>query len=122
MRVIESPTMEKKEQLQMSIQSAMEYINAYKRNPDDDRLKKCLCKVIDTMPDIAYLDEDVLECHGIDSDLSQWVELDEQEAMENKEQLKSHINGKSVFDTHDLSFESSGSLMRVMFGESFDLI
>ena len=122
MRVIESPTMKKKEQLQMSIQAAMEMINSYKRNPDDERLKQCLCQVIDDMPNVAYLDEDALACNGIDAPFSEWVELDEQDVQENRKRLKDYINGIDEFDSHLLSFESSGSLMYALFGEAFDII
>lgn len=120
MKIITIPTHQQKEQLNISIQSAKEYINAYKQHPDTELLKKKLCEVIDVSPNIAYLDPDLLSCYDIEVDDSEWVELDEYEMEMNNSSLKEVVNDIDEFQSHQLSFMSSGSILRTIFGDAYD--
>lgn len=120
MKIITNPTPQQEEQLNISIQSAQEYINAYKQQPDTELLKKKLCEVIDGCPNIAYLDPDVLSFYGIEVDDCKWVELDEGEMKMNNSNLKEIVNDIDEFQSHQLSFMSSGSILRTIFGDAYD--
>lgn len=120
MKIITIPTPQQEEQLKISIQSAKEYINAYKQQHDTELLKKKLCEVIDGRPNIAYIDPDVLSCYDIDVDDSEWVELDEDEMEMNNSNLKEVVNDIDEFHSYKLSFMSSGSILRTIFGDAYD--
>ena len=120
MKVISTLTNEQEEQLNMSIQTAQEYVNAFKQQPDTAKLKKCLCKVIDEMPNISYLDPDVLSCYDIDSEDSQWVVANEEEDQYNRTQLKRIVNEIEEFKPCQLSLGGSGSILRTIFGDAYD--
>lgn len=120
MKIITIPTPQQVEQLNISIQSAMEYINAYKQQPDTELLKKRLCEVIDGSPNIAYLDPDLLSCYDIEVEDSEWVELDEDEMEMNSSNLKEVVNDIDEFQSYELSFMSSGSILRTIFGDAYD--
>ena len=120
MKIIDSLTKQQEEQLNVSIQSAIEFINAYKQAPDTQRLKDCLCKVVDGMPNVAYLEPDVLSCYDIEADESNWVECTEEEQKYSNESLKKIINDIEKFEPYQLSTMSSGSILRTIFGDAFD--
>ena len=122
MKIITTPTPQQEEQLNTSIQSAKEYINAYKQQPDTELLKKKLCEVIDECPNVAYLDPDALSCYGIDVEDSQWVELNKDEMEENNRNLKDIVNEIDKFESFQLSFMSSGSILRTIFGDAYEEI
>jgi len=120
MKTISFPTRNQVIQLSSCIKSAEEFINAYKQSPDEKLLKERLCQVIDKRPNIAYLDPDVLSCYDIEVNDSSWVECDEEEEQYDREQLKGIVNGLEGFEPHHLSFGSSGSILRTIFGDAYD--
>ena len=120
--IIVTPTELQKEQLNNSIQAAMEAIENYKETQDGFHLKESLCKIVDEMPNLSYLDPDVLSCYGIEEDDNQWVECSKDELDESKKMLKEYINDIQQFQTHQLSFVSSGSILRTLFGDAYDEI
>ena len=122
MRVILKPTSEQVKQLANSIQSAKAHISAYVMRKDTVGLKAALCDVIDSAPNLAYLDEDVLSCYGIEAEGCKWVVASSEEDQENRSELKRIVNEIEEFQSHHLSFASSGSILRTIFGDAYDAI
>lgn len=121
MKIITYPNPQQEDQLNISIQKAKEYINAYKKQPDSKLLREKLCEVIDECPNVGFFDPDWLSCFGIEEDDSQWVEFEEDEMRENNIELKRVINDVQ-FDCCNLSFMGSGSILLTIFGDAYDEI
>ena len=85
---------------------------------DKAQLRAQLCHIVDIMPNVAYLDIDVLECNGIEAENSEWVECDESEMEYDNEKLKEIINERE-FDHCDLNLRGSGSIMFTLFGDAY---
>jgi len=121
MKVILTPNSDKLHQLQDCIEAAKNVITNYNQGlANTALLKDSLCQIIDKVPNIAYLDPDVLSCYDIDSEDDQWVECNEEEMQRSCRVLKEIINEIDEFESFQLSFVSSGSILRTIFGDSYD--
>ncbi len=121
MKVILTPNSDQLQQLRNCIDAAKNVITNYNQGlANTALLKDSLYQIIDKCPNVAYLDPDVLSCYDIDSDDSKWVESDDYETKQNAASLKEIVNEIEEFQSCQLSFASSGSILRTIFGDAYD--
>lgn len=119
MKVI-SLTKNVEEQYKVLFEKAINGIKAFKSDNDTAKFKKVLCDIIDKMPNVSYLDPDILYAsYDMEYDNSQWCEFDDEEMKLNNEALKDIVNDIDDFQRHQLSLGGSGSILITLFGDTY---
>ncbi len=115
------PTKAIKKDYKRLISSARKAIEDYRNfRASLDMLKKRLLAIIDELPVEAYADVDLLECYDIESDKSLWIRPDSDIHSECISNLKELIE-EMDFNAYSLSFDGSASVLRTIFGETYQL-
>ena len=115
------PTKAIKKDYKRLISSARKAIEDYRNfRASLDMLKKRLLAIIDELPVEAYADVDLLECYDIEIDKSLWIRPDSDIHSECISNLKELIE-EMDFNAYSLSFDGSASVLRTIFGETYQL-
>lgn len=112
------PTPEIINQFNACVDLAIAFINDFKEDGNREKFINRLNMVVMAKPNISYLDPDILEIYGIESENSQWIECNAEEIKDDNEALFDIIKNDD-FEPYRLSTGSSGSILISIFGDAY---
>lgn len=112
-------TSEVEEKYQDLFQRTLNAMQAYKADKDLPKFKATLFAIIDATPNVCYLDPDVCEMYGVETEDSAWIEFDKETDDYSKSMLKDLITdyANQGFDSCQLTL-GSASLVYTLFGDT----
>ena len=104
---------------QKLFQRTINAMNDYKADKDLQKFKAILFAIIDETPNVCFLEPDVCEMYGVETEESALVEFDEETENDNRDNLKELITeyADQGFDDYQLGL-GSASLIYTLFGDT----
>lgn len=107
------------EKYQALFQKTINAMKAYEADKDLPKFKAILFSIIDETPNVSFLEPEICEMYGVETEESAWIEFDEETMKSDRDNLKDLITdyAEQGFSHYQLGL-GSASLVYTLFGDT----